>query len=63
MYGAVKMLLDVTFGLLRHFCDCSYRLSDSWVPFAKILVNLNTFKRKQCEVDHLILPLKGKYIF
>ena len=21
------------FGLLGHFCDCSYRLSDSWVPF------------------------------
>ena len=43
MYGAVKMLLVVTFGLLRHFCDRSYRLSDSWVPFAEILVNLNTF--------------------
>ena len=43
MYGAVKMLLVVTFGLLRHFCDRSYRLSDSWVPFVEILVNLNTF--------------------
>ena len=43
MYGAVKMLLVVTFGLLRHFCYRSYRLSDSWAPFAEILVNLNTF--------------------
>ena len=43
IYGAVKILLVVTFGLLRRFCDCSYRLSDSWVPFAEILVNLNTF--------------------
>ena len=43
IYGAVKILLVVTFGLLRRFCDRSYRLSDSWVPFAEILVNLNTF--------------------
>ena len=43
IYGALKILLVVTFGLLQRFCDCSYRLSDSWVPFAEILVNLNTF--------------------
>ena len=43
MYGAIKMLLVVTFGLLQHFCDHSYRLSDYWVPFAEILVKLNTF--------------------
>ena len=43
IYGAVKILLVVTFGHLRCFCDRSYRLSDSWVPFAEILVNLNTF--------------------
>ena len=43
IYGAVKILLVVTFGLLRRFCDRSYRLSDSWFPFAEILVNLNTF--------------------
>ena len=29
MYGAVKILLVVTFGLFRCFCDLSYRLSDS----------------------------------
>ena len=43
MYGAVKILLIVTFGVLQRFCDRSYCLSDSWVPFAEILVNLNTF--------------------
>ena len=43
IYGAVKILLVVTFGLLRRFCDRSYRLSDFWVPFAEILVNLNKF--------------------
>ena len=43
IYGAVKTLLVVMFGLLRGFCDCSYHLSDSWFPFAEILVNLNTF--------------------
>ena len=43
MYGAVKILLVVTFGLLRRFGDGSYRLCDSWVPFAEILVNFNTF--------------------
>ena len=43
IYGAVKILLVVTFGLLRRFCDRSYRLSDFWVPFGEILVNLNTF--------------------
>ena len=43
MYGAVKILLVVTFGLLRRFCDRSYRLGDSWVPFAEILVKLNRF--------------------
>ena len=43
MYGAVKILLVVTFVLPRRFCDRSYRLSDSCVPFAEILVNLNTF--------------------
>ena len=36
IYGAVKTLLVVMFGLLRGFCDCSYHLSDSWVPFAEI---------------------------
>ena len=43
IYGAVKILLVVTFGLLRRFGDGSYRLCDSWVPFAEILVNFNTF--------------------
>ena len=43
MYGAVKILLVVVFGLLWRFCDLSYHLSGSWVPFAEILVNLNTF--------------------
>ena len=43
IYGAVRIFPVVTFGLLRRFCDCSYRLSDSWVPFAEILVNLNKF--------------------
>ena len=57
IYGAVKILLVVTFGLLRGVCDRSYRLSYSWVPFAETLVNLNT------SMDRLILPMKGKYIF
>ena len=43
MYGTVKILLVVTHGLFQRFCDRSYRLGDSWVPFAEILVNLNTF--------------------
>ena len=29
VYGAVKILLVVTFGLLWHFCDHSYHLGDS----------------------------------
>ena len=62
-YGAVKILLVVTFCLLRHFCARSYCLSDSWVCFCEILMNLIHFEHNQCEVDHLILPLKGKYIF
>ena len=41
--GAVKILLVVTYGLLQRFSDRSYRLSDSWVPFSEILVNLNKF--------------------
>ena len=44
IYGAVKILLVVTFGLLWRFCACSYRLIDSSVPFPGILVNLNTFR-------------------
>ena len=44
IYGAVKILLVVTFGLLWRFCARSYRLSDSWVRFAGILVKLNTFR-------------------
>ena len=43
IYDAVKILLVITFGLLQRFCDSSYGLSDSRVPFAEILVNLNTF--------------------
>ena len=43
IYGAVKILLVVTFVLLWCFYDGSHRLSDSWVAFAEILVNLNTF--------------------
>ena len=35
IYGAVKILLVVTFGLLRGVCDRSYRLSYSWVPLLK----------------------------
>ena len=45
-YGAVKVLLVVTFSLLRHLCDHSYALIDSWVSFAEILVNLNAFGTK-----------------
>ena len=43
IYGAVKILLVVTFGLLQRFCDRSQSLSDYWVRFAEMLVNLNTF--------------------
>ena len=43
IYGAVKILLVVMFGLLQRFCNHSYRLSDSLVPFAEILINLNKF--------------------
>ena len=43
IYGAVKILPVVASGLLRRFCALSYRLSDSWIPFAEILVNFNTF--------------------
>ena len=42
IYGAVKILL-VMFRLLQGFYDHSYHLSDSWVPFAEMLVKLNTF--------------------
>ena len=35
IYDAVKILLVVTFGLLRRFCDGSYHLSDSWVLLLK----------------------------
>ena len=43
IYGAVKILLVVMFGLLQRFCNRSYHLSDSLVPFAEILINLNKF--------------------
>ena len=60
----MKILIVVTFDLLRLFCDDSYRLSDPWVPFAKILVNWNTlYLERKFEVDRLILSPKGKYIF
>ena len=41
IYGAVKTLLVITFGLLQRFCDRSYRLSDSWVPFASLGTKYN----------------------
>ena len=39
IYGAVKIWL-VMFCLLQGFYDHSYHLSDSWVPFAEMLVKL-----------------------
>ena len=43
IYGAVKILLVFTFGLLWRFCHRWHRLSDFWVTFVEILVNMNTF--------------------
>ena len=42
IHGVVRILLVVTFGILGFYAH-SFCLSDSWVHFAEILVNLNTF--------------------